>query len=104
MWNLKIPNVEKNFLWRACNEILPTRNNLFKRKIVEDPRCPICGHELETALRILWMCNSAMDAWCVSSRRLQKKGAMAFENFSQLVEDIFAHCDQEEIKLFVGIA
>ena len=29
---------------------------------------------------------------------------MGFENFFQLVEDVFVYCDQEEIKLFVGIA
>jgi hypothetical protein len=104
IWKLKIPNVEKNFLWRACNEILLTRSNLFKRKIVEDPLCPICGREPETALHTLRLCSSAMDAWCVSSRRMQKKCSMAFEIFFQLVADIFAHDDQEEIKLFGGIS
>jgi hypothetical protein len=26
---LNLPNVEKVFLWRACHEILPTRDNLY---------------------------------------------------------------------------
>lgn len=25
VWALPVPNVEKNFLWRACHDILPTR-------------------------------------------------------------------------------
>ncbi len=25
LWNLQIPNSVKLFLWRACNDILPTR-------------------------------------------------------------------------------
>jgi hypothetical protein len=106
IWKLKIPNVEKNFLWRACNEISLTRSNLFKRKIVEDPLCPICGREPETTLHTLWLCSSAMDAWCGSSRRLQKKVFHGFWIFffCQLVADIFAHSDQEEIKLFRGIS
>jgi hypothetical protein len=92
------------FLWWACNEILPTRANLFKKKIVDNPLCPICGLEPETAVHILWTCNSARDVWCVSPRRLQKKGSMLFGTFFQLMEDILTYCDQEEIKMFVGIA
>ena len=34
LWRLEIPNVEKNFLWRACHDILPTRENLLKRKVI----------------------------------------------------------------------
>jgi hypothetical protein len=54
----------------------------------------------------LWIfsCDSARDAWCVSSRRLQKKSSMTFENFFQVVEDTFEQGDSEEIRLFVGIA
>jgi hypothetical protein len=54
-------------------------SNLYKRKIVEDALCPICGREQETTLRILWTCISAMDAWSVGLRRLQKK--LAFCRF-----------------------
>jgi hypothetical protein len=71
---------------------------------VEDPLCPICGREPETVLHILWTCTLAMGAWSVGSRRLQKKCSMGFENFFPLVEDVSVHCNQEEIKLFVGIA
>jgi hypothetical protein len=38
-----VPNVEKHFLWKASHEILPTCSNLFRRKIIDDPMCPICG-------------------------------------------------------------
>jgi hypothetical protein len=36
LWNLKLPRYILVFLWRACNDILPTKNNLCKRKIVTD--------------------------------------------------------------------
>jgi hypothetical protein len=54
LWKLKLLNVEKNFLWKACHDILPTRSNMFKRKITEFPKCSICGLEDETTLHILW--------------------------------------------------
>jgi hypothetical protein len=41
-------NVVKIFMWMAYNNALPTRVNLFERKIVTDPLCPICYLEEET--------------------------------------------------------
>ena len=42
LWKLKIPNKIKVFEWRACHDILPTRLNLTKRRIISDNMCPIC--------------------------------------------------------------
>jgi ribonuclease HI len=103
IWDLKIPNVEKNFLWRACHESLPTRYNLFRRKIVEDPLCPICGLDAETALHILWQCSSARDVWCVGPKKLQKNSDSGLE-FLQVVEGVFAACSWEDTAQFAGIA
>ena len=43
LWKLRVPNSKKKFLWRACNEILPTKANLCRRKIMNDLNCSICG-------------------------------------------------------------
>jgi hypothetical protein len=43
IWKLRVPRVIQLFLWRACNNILPTKENLHRRKIVTDPLCPLCG-------------------------------------------------------------
>lgn len=37
LWKLNIPNAEKVFFWRACHDILPTRDNLVRRKVIPDP-------------------------------------------------------------------
>ena len=39
LWKLQIPNKIKLFGWRACLDILPTRVNLARRKILEDDKC-----------------------------------------------------------------
>jgi hypothetical protein len=35
--------------------------NLFRRKIAEDPLCPLCGLVAETTGHILWACGIAQD-------------------------------------------
>jgi hypothetical protein len=47
IWKLNVPRVVLLFLWRACNDILPTKEKLM-RKIVTDPSCPLCGRVVET--------------------------------------------------------
>jgi hypothetical protein len=40
IWRLNGPRVVKMFMWQACNNILPTNENLFKRKVLSRPLLP----------------------------------------------------------------
>jgi hypothetical protein len=74
--------VVKVFLWKACNNILPTKHSLHKKGVTEDSLCPLCGLEDETTEHIIWNCQSAQDVWVVSSPTIQKcpKMEVAFHN------------------------
>jgi hypothetical protein len=48
IWKLKCPRVIHLFLWKVCNNILPTKGNLSKRAVTLDDKCPICKLETET--------------------------------------------------------
>lgn len=63
MWSLKILGVVKTFMWKAFNNGLPTRDNLFERKIIDDPRCSIYQRETETVSHVLESCLAAIDVW-----------------------------------------
>ena len=69
---MKGPRVLSNFLWKACANILPTKDNLFRRGVVEDPICPICKREPETISHVLWTCLAAADVWRECPPRIQK--------------------------------
>lgn len=63
IWSLGVPGSVCHFLWRACHEILPTRRNLWAWKITHTDRCPICTHEAEIVIHVLWRCSTASDNW-----------------------------------------
>jgi hypothetical protein len=71
-----VPPVVKHFAWKVCNNILPTKVNLFAKKIVQDPFCQFCLREEENIVHLLWFCPSSMAVWQECSKRIQK---MAFE-------------------------
>jgi hypothetical protein len=61
IWNLKVQNPLKIFLWRACHNLLPTKVNLCIRKVVEDNLCPCCTRKVESVIHALWCCLAAQD-------------------------------------------
>jgi hypothetical protein len=61
IWTLRVPNPLKVFMWRACHNLLPTKLNLFKQKVVDSNFCPCCEREEETIIHALWECPSAQD-------------------------------------------
>lgn len=53
IWSIKTLVVVKMFMWRACNNLLPTRANLIRWGVSIDVHCPICEQANETIRHIL---------------------------------------------------
>ena len=56
-----MPNKIKLFSWRACQDILPTRENLVRRKIIEEDGCMLCSRVPEIGVHAIWECAVAKD-------------------------------------------
>ena len=56
IWSLNVPPKVRTFLWRACSNCLPTRDNLHRRRVSVKRHCGICHHRSETVSHILWEC------------------------------------------------
>lgn len=103
LWKIKIPRSVTLFLWRACNEVLLTKNNLFKRKVVPALVCLMCGIDAETTGHVLWWCATAQAVWGCCGGSINKSVVMKDDFFS-----IFCYlCDRldtEELEPFAIIA
>ena len=66
IWVLRVPNMIKNFVWRACREAIPTKENLSRQHITENALCKRCLMEEETTLHALWSCSKLSSAWTTS--------------------------------------
>ena len=63
VWKLRIPGKVKHFLWQACSEALPTKHNLYKKKIINNQLCNFCERAVETTSHVLWACPYANGMW-----------------------------------------
>lgn len=63
IWNAKIPQKIKHFLWKACHNILPVKENLCKKRISQCSLCPICHKEAETIEHMFFLCEWVRPIW-----------------------------------------
>jgi hypothetical protein len=103
IWGRKVPNSLKNFLWRACHDTLPTRDNLKCRGIDLVHSCIFCSSEWETVMHILWSCPSALNVWGDCGKKIGKCSNTG-NLFLEVLEFMFDNFVPEEVEFFVDIA
>ena len=60
---MQAPLKIKKFLWRACHNILPTKQALMRRKILEDPIYERCKQAVTDSMHALWSCSKLDVVW-----------------------------------------
>jgi len=101
LWKMSVPNKIEIFLWHACSDALPTRSNLFKRKVVGVPTCQHCGSGYETMMHALWTCQNIHTAWESRFGWLRKDYPM-LATFSDLVALVGQQ--QKQLEIFATVA
>ena len=72
LWSLNVPSKIRMFVWRACSNILPTRDNLHFQKTKIDPQCEFCCQQLESIAHLLWECPFSRNVWALCRGKIQK--------------------------------
>lgn len=63
IWHLQTTPRIRHFMWSLCNEGLPTRANLYRRKIIPEPTCPLCSQFPETSEHLFGLCLWTRKIW-----------------------------------------
>ncbi|KAL3719109.1 hypothetical protein ACJRO7_004112 [Eucalyptus globulus] len=50
-------------MWNLCQNALPTKDNLFQRKIIPNPICSLCNQGVETVEHLLLLCPWTKELW-----------------------------------------
>lgn len=76
---------------------------MFKREVVSDSLCPICGLYSQMEVHILWSCESAVVVWMDSKKNIQKLSFTASSGFD-LFENLMNFLDDEDLALVTSLA
>ena len=63
VWGAPVQQRVRAFLWLCCHDRIMSNYNRFKRRLVDDPKCFICGARAETTLHLLRDCPAARCVW-----------------------------------------
>ncbi|XXG86094.1 hypothetical protein AAC387_Pa11g1057 [Persea americana] len=99
MWRLRVPGKVKNLIWRAAMNVLPTADNLIRRRVEVMPTCSFYNAYSETITHALVDCDFAKSCWISSS--IGYVGNCS--SFLVWLEHIFSRCSKEECNLVVMI-
>ena len=66
LWHLNLPHKIRHFAWRACKDIIPTKENLMRRKVLVEGSCEACHQEVESSGHLFWRCELAREVWSTS--------------------------------------
>ena len=83
VWKLNIPPRVQFFLWLLSNNRVLTRDNLAKRREVNDPTCLFCN-EKESITHLFFQCCVAINVWEYISGCLNKVVGADFESVASL--------------------
>ncbi|KAF5444675.1 hypothetical protein F2P56_033791 [Juglans regia] len=72
LWKMQIPGGWKHLVWKALHNILPTKLSLLKKKVLGEPRCPVCFQSEESVVHVLWSCPASTDVWSERGSPVQK--------------------------------
>lgn len=115
MWSANIPGKVAICVWRACNNLLPTRAQLSTKGYMGDLRCLLCSHPFETIGHIVCECPIAQEiltkppfslqlrtphSFCFKEWMLEQASSLSSEAFAQLLMFVWSLWKNRNDKLW----
>ena len=97
MWSLLVPHKIRHFVWRSCRDILPTKTNLIRWKLLQDDICDECRNKEKTPNHVLWNCQKARENWQCS--KVASFGLFNSVSFHDFLWQMLMHDKVEEDKV-----
>jgi hypothetical protein len=97
IWSAQVPPKVRLFMWRACQDILPTKTKLFDKGLLHSVSCLWCEGEPETSSHVLWQCDFSQRIWiaCPVNIPSSVSVSMSFKDFVLGCIDVLPKMDMD---------
>ncbi|GKV48920.1 hypothetical protein SLEP1_g55702 [Rubroshorea leprosula] len=99
LWSLDIPEKVRLFIWSAYKNVIPTKDNLHKKRAEVDLECSMCGMEKESVFHSLMSCSLARTVWlgCPLNLHVSK---LQVDDFATFFDNTACILGKEQFELF----
>lgn len=102
IWAADIPEKMKIFMWRAAQNMLPTANNLWKKKMVRTPVCQRCCCKSEDAFHALMEYKDARQVWKLTEFHEDIK-RMAHQDMLSVLQELAKKRKKKDVEQIIAI-
>nr|ABN06084.1 Polynucleotidyl transferase, Ribonuclease H fold [Medicago truncatula] len=102
IWRLKVPPKIKNFMWRVCRGVLPTRNKLRDKGVQCPEACVNCSTTSEDVKHLFCVCTFDVQVWQLSDLWSEiQQAVIHFDTASAVIFDLLQRFTLEQSQIFV---
>ena len=102
IWMLTLLKKIRIFAWRAAKNLLPSAENLWKMKVIQEPVCQICNNKLEIVFHTLVGFKVVKKIWKITRFENDLKDCVDQDILSLLI-GLKLRMSNDDIKLLVSI-
>ncbi|GKV08912.1 hypothetical protein SLEP1_g20481 [Rubroshorea leprosula] len=98
LWRIDVPETVRLLIWQAYRGVLPTKDNLHRRRVETDLLCPVCGLEPESILHCFVYCLAARATWLGSPLSL-RVSELHVDNFAAFIDGMIPILGREQLEM-----
>lgn len=101
IWQLKVPNKVKMFVWRLAHNSLPVKRNLARRGVKLDTICPVYSRLDEDCRHIFFKCKFAKMCWHLLNMEDIRSELASCQSGLEVINKIWMLQNNIQSKVFV---
>lgn len=99
IWQMKVPNKVKMFLWRSAHNSLQVRRNLKRRGVKTETVCPVCQRLDEDCGHLFLKCKQARAWWRVMNLDHTRQLLLQCQSGREVLLHIWRETKETQLKI-----
>jgi ribonuclease HI len=99
LWQIKVPNRVKLFMWRVLRGCLPVKERLVCKRVNCDNKCPCCDQQCENEWHCFFGCSAAQEVWIEAGlwEHIEQK-LYTVNDFVDMIFELIEELDNQTIE------
>lgn len=89
-------------MWKAAQNLLPTAENLWKKRILQQPWCQRCGRQGENVAHALIACKASQKIWKTTTFSTEMQ-SLANQELLSVLQELAKKRSKSDMEVFIAL-